>query len=323
MKAISSFQHVELDAIAMGPAVRQKFASSGEIPKAFSGIGEGMGSRPVFKLTFYDGEVLIVKAEGRTEAGAKDSISLGGKLMALMSNASASEIISDGEWGELYSIANRKETLDHYYLLDIMRAMYNGGYMFVFHKMAFIDNLRDAEGLQEAGKGHKVLTKLKEGDACVTLGKILACDRFMSNNDRFNKDGGIVNKGNIIFQKQADSTYVPLGLDFYQACVDASNMTKPPPNDNWGGMVLLNDAAMSEYATACIDSLNDEFGQDVAWENKMAPAHAHKIHRGMKEGRDALRDHLKRNQARLPDGAIERMKKLKWRASFTIGGTRG
>lgn len=297
----------ELDALALDKAVREQFKASREIPTT----RWGFDTRPVFLLTFYDGERMVVKQEvGR--AGGGDVLKLGGALMGAVSPSAKSEPLDSMETSNLFAIASEKKTLDHYYLLAVFRDP-----SALWHKMSFVENLKFGDKMLEASKGHKVLGKLMEGNALQVLGRIVAVDRFLGNNDRFTGAGKIQNKGNVIFHKQEDSRYLPVGLDFYEAQGEMSNLATPAPS-NWDGMVLKNDQTIAEYANTCVDSLNAAFGAGVACTNLLSFSCKARFAKGMQEGVQAMRAFLCGKKDLAP-GTIDRMNKLGWQVGWKQG----
>ena len=338
MKRITKLATYDMVALAMGEQVRKNFKSQGKIPKYFTGIGDGMASRPVFLLTFHDGEKLVVKAEGNRQGfnnGAIESLGAGGDIMGTISADAKSEPLDAGERLELLNIAQEKRSLDHYYLLDLILAMMGPTPVFIWHKMEFIDRLKDLEKAVENNKGGKIIGKLMQDGAMETLGKILAADMFLGNEDRFNRAGKIVNPGNIIFRKTANKLYVPIGLDFYEAMGECSNISKPlVQHQAWTGDVLKDKSTINIFGAACIRSLNEYCG---TVENNIEPLrspHTRRLIDGIVAGKDEILRHLAPQYGQLSQGVKDRMQELGWRpwgaaaansnrGAFRMGGRRG
>ena len=314
MKRITKLATYDMVALAMGEQVRKNFKSQGKIPKYFTGMGDGMASRPVFLLTFHDGEKLVVKAEGNRQGfnnGAIESLGAGGDIMGTISADAKSEPLDAGERLELLNIAQEKRSLDHYYLLDLILAMMGPTPVFIWHKMEFIDRLKDLEKAVENNKGGKIIGKLMQDGAMETLGKILAADMFLGNEDRFNRAGKIVNPGNIIFRKTANKLYVPIGLDFYEAMGECSNISKPlVQHQAWTGDVLKDKSTINIFGAACIRSLNEYCG---TVENNIEPLrspHTRRLIDGIVAGKDEILRHLAPQYGQLSQGVKDRMQEL-------------
>lgn len=296
------------------------------------GPGNWRKSRPAFRITLADGTFLVLKGEMRAGHGATahESVRWGGKMMKQVSPQAKATMLTPNELNVLLALPTTSfaTTKTQQYVQELVQSN-----MFVFYKMPFVDNLRATDTMLQQGKAAKLLAKLKGNrNALLQLGRIVAVDMFIGNEDRFNMYGRIANEGNIVFQKNAvDKTYMPVGIDFFDAQKQAASVYRTPP-DPWSGSVLMNDSTLRRFSKAAIGSLNDMFRQSLpppVTDNQLLPLlAAGTFLRGMAQGREELKDYLvrkhrlanssvvvgrARGQVRgLPPGVITRMRLLGW-----------
>jgi len=278
--------------------------------------------RPAFKVTFSDNSVLVLKGEARDGMQlhtAERIIQFGGDLMRTVSEYVQVQMCKPSEMQALRGLSDRnfgpreKAGLTRRYLTELIDSQ-----MFVFYKMPFVENLKSLSKSLKKGKGAKVLAKLKmDRNVLFELGKVVAMDLFIGNDDRFMFDGRIANEGNIVFQKNMEKRYIPVGLDFYRGG-EPSNLTAPPPNV-WGGLTLRDRQHINNFATRAIESLNEcfrrELGNNYPFSMLLDMTNTTTFAFGMTKGVEALRGNLlgKLRQGRgLPPGVVARMDQLGW-----------
>lgn len=221
--------------------------------------GNPQQSRPAWLVDMGQQGNIVVKAEfkGNTPLGAAAaSAKWGGKVMKQISPLAKPEIITSTEEAALTGLPPANFTNQSHH--DYFKLVITSG-QFVFYKMNFVDNLKSADNMMTANKGDKLILKLKTKDTMLKLGEIIAADMFNGNEDRFNKNGAVVNAGNIVFQKMADKTYKPVGLDFFEAQGQFSGAHRSGYNNNldqWSGNTLKNNNTINELSRKVVNSLN-------------------------------------------------------------------
>jgi hypothetical protein len=281
------------------------------------------GERPVFCLTFTNGEKLVVKSEIRTGSGHADqSIPLAGAMMGQVSPTVQVEMLDKSEFVSLRTLIqfpgrfrptqNAEATREYLELCTSEEAQPGSAW----YKMPFVGQLKDIT----KGTPGLMLLRLKKPPALFSFGKIVAVDQFIGNNDRFNAMGELVNEGNLLFQ-QIDGTISPVGLDFFQAQGQAANLLVGPPDWGknargkyeyiWGGENLLHENNIRFFADRAIESLNAYFSkQNIRRITLFGPDDALEFANGMKEGIRELKQFLLMRG--LPEGVRIRMDKLGW-----------
>lgn len=292
-------------------------------------------SRPVFKITFNNNEVLIVKAEvlgGKAAVVAQKSAAFGGMIMEAVSPEIKVENLSSDEIADLAAVpqgsylpANKKEVA-HSYLTDLLKETR----IFFMIKMAFVENLRSADDKLKkknadetdekvVERAKKLVTKLSTQPAMEALGKIIAADFFIGNHDRFGPSGEVVNIGNIVFEKLGDKSYKPVGLDFWDAQGENVNLAQSVALKNWAGIKLANRRSQGELAVAIIQGLNEAIrglvpgikAADLLDQTRCGAW----LVGGLEAGCQALKTKLQAIEAEkgsLPGGVRPRVEALKW-----------
>jgi hypothetical protein len=299
------------------PAMKTKTDGSGKV------VRDTWNSRPVFFIHFKDGSKLVVKAEESNDRGLKvagRSVEWGGKMMGSVSpqvqveSLTASELtvmksLNKLHYGNMGQVGEVTQEYLELYLTNPQAT---------WVKMEFVAALRDMEGMFENQKAMKLLDKLKNSsEPLFQLGRIAAIDRFVGNNDRFDPNGRIVNRGNIIFSKNEDKTYTPVGLDFYEAQGVASNLYAAPPAD-WDGLILSNPQRLQQFAGTVISSFNERIAKALDQVDTGQLIASHRVQDfldGMKDGIATLKAYLlqqSQSGKALPSGVTERMRRLGW-----------
>jgi hypothetical protein len=281
------------------------------------------GERPVFCLTFANGEKLVAKAE-LGSGHAKQSIPLGAAMMKQVSPTLQVEMLDNNELSELEKLPQFPERFRPLQNAEASRAYLElymsaeGKAMNTFYKMPFVERLMDITKVSPA----LMLIRLKKPPALFSFGKIVAVDQFIGNNDRFNAMGDLVNEDNLLFQ-QIDGQITPVGLDFFEAQGQAANLLEEPPDRQfigknkfkyvWGGENLLNENNIRFFAQNAIKSLNGYFSQQNMRQITAVFDHDDVLEfaNGMREGINELKKFLV-TRGGLPEGVRKRMDMLGW-----------
>lgn len=240
-------------------------------PEWSPGTRQRNQSRPVFRVTFTNGDMLVLKVEisQKPRGVGSQSVEYAAALMRRVSEHVSIELLTADELTALRLLRESQfqpgddAARTRAYLLSVLDEDTN-----VYYKMPFVENLRSASalergnGLDAATKSRKairLLNKLKDDKTAIRkLGKIAAVDLFNGNTDRFAPDGKVYNPGNLIFQKQEDKRYLPVGLDFFEAQgIDSSAFGAP--SADWGGKFLKTEDSIMDFAVLAINGLNDLF----------------------------------------------------------------
>lgn len=284
------------------------------------------GERPVFCVTFSNGDKLVVKGELRTGSRHADkSIPLAGMMMKQVSPALTVEMLAERELTALGTLAQNPQRFRkpnpaaaQQYLKELMGP--EGKAFFSWYKMPFFGRLGNAESKAQKNPG-LMLLRLKAPSFLHTLGKIVAVDQFIGNYDRFTPAGKLQNPGNLLFQEE-NGVPTPLGLDFFEAQGEAANLLEPPPDHSrhrdgtieykWGGENLLHETNMRFFANLAIASMN-EFFRDSRTRgiSLLGSTEALQFGDGMREGVRDLKQFLAARPG-LPEGVTARMTKLNW-----------
>jgi hypothetical protein len=296
------------------------------------------GARPVWLVTFNNGEKLVVKAEIKTDTNhANQNIPVIGMMMNRVSPSLQVEMLDDREFTALDNLKHQADrfrpieaaTESQEYLKLYLSAEGRG--LNAYYKMPFFQDLGNIKKSLENGGVRLMLLQLKQPPALFTLGKIAAVDQFIGNYDRFNQMGDVVNAENFLFQK-IGTTVTPIGLDFYQAQGEAANLMTPPPDHTshvpdkgprqgktvvkyvWGGENLLNENNIRFFAANAMKNLNEHFQECQVHRMPLRLLDEPDIlefGNGMIAGTLELKRFLGVKMG-LPDGVTARMYKLHW-----------
>ncbi|MES2185664.1 MAG: hypothetical protein V4505_14015 [Pseudomonadota bacterium] len=304
-----------------------------------SGQVSTFGTRPVFRLTFDDGTQRVLKAELVNDPGHEAKVMKTAKFIGDLHSGVSTDLdiqpFSKQDEAELKTITpeqierdTQKATVSGY-LADLVDSK-----MFVFYTMVLF-KLKDLDGkLKSTEKkregGEEDMTKLgayklakrmcTDTQLLVELGKVIAVDLFSDNKDRFDKDGRVVNAGNIMFRKNLDKTYTPVGVDFFDAQNSNAQMYAPLARpEDWGGTILVDHGKIDVFASKAIMSLNAALGAAIAphvmpAEALMGGVEVKNLARGLASGAEELRRMLLNRQKTrgVPSGVSSRMALLGW-----------
>ncbi|MBL8214937.1 MAG: hypothetical protein JNK87_29725 [Bryobacterales bacterium] len=275
-------------------------------------------TRPVFRITFRDNSALVIKAEsGGTDRDVNKNLAWGGKLMRQVSPQMKVQLLSQDEVRELRAISPMAFTPRNAraYLTDLLDATQMG--IFVWVKMPYLSGLQDADDALKKGgdKAAELYATLSTAQTMRTFGKILAIDLFIGNADRVDPiTGRIQNTGNVIFQRLGDGSLSMIGLDFYEASGEFSNLSSTFIHPRWGGLHLLNTNTMDNFAMMVIRGLNQMFEEAKINVDYFTPGHAFQLRIGMEEGVEALREFISRRlrTKTVQQGVLARAVRLNW-----------
>lgn len=284
-------------------------------PKA--GPGNWGDCRPAFLVTCNDGDRLVLKAEFNTQqtGSAAKSIAWGSAAMKQVSAQADVRLVNKVELANLKTLAMPVFQPANFSLLtqQYVHELIDSN-AFIWYRMQYVEKLRSLEGMLK-GKALKLAAKLRDRATLHALGKVVAVDLFIGNSDRFDANGQILNPGNIVFQKQANKSYTPVGLDFFDAQGQAANLNIPAPA-NWAGLILLDRDTIRLHAEKCVDSLNALLRKHkVPDSDLLSSLSIGTFAVGMWDGAIDLRDFLlqKATEGRFPSGLRDRMDKLGWK----------
>ncbi len=274
-------------------------------------------TRPVFRITFRDNSALVVKAEsGGTGRDVDKNLAWGAKLMRQVNPQLKVQLLTQDEVRELRGISPMAFTPRNAraYLGDLLDATQAG--IFVWMKMPYINRLQDADdALKGENRALELYDTLSQSHTMRMFGKILAVDLFIGNADRVDPlTGRIQNTGNVIFQRLGDGSLSMIGLDFYEASGEFSNLSSTFIHPRWGGLHLLNTNTMDNFAMMVIRGLNQMFEEARMDFDHFTPGHAFQLRIGMEEGVEALREFIsKRLRAKtVQQGVLARAVRLNW-----------
>jgi len=305
------------------------------------------GSRPAFLIKLQNGSKCVLKGEilsatdvASRKIGLKSAVFIGGMHSHLTSDLNVVPV-SDDEMLELCNL--RADEIDFSgpadaavtYIRDLV-----GSNMFVFYTMAFVEGLKNLESQVDKGKDKTDLAKVgacklarkmcTDSRLLPELGKVIAVDLFSGNTDRFSKEGKIVNSGNILFRKNLDKTYSPVGVDFFEAQGDSKMYAPLLDPQSWGGRILADKQEIDRFASRAVMSLNNAFAAAIQpvpmpLDAILGGAQVVALANGISSGADELRRYLLnlRKQARgVPAGVASRMDVLGWTNTGWVSATK-
>lgn len=294
-----------------------------------------VGERPVWRLTFTDQEKLVVKAEIKTTTNnANQNIQSGGMLMRTATPRMEVELLVEPEFEALAKVAQdanrfrppKEATASQEYLQLYLSG--DARAVNAYYKMPFFTGVGSIESTVKKRGAGLMMLQLRQPPALFMLGKIAAVDQFIGNFDRFDAMGEIVNIGNFLFDKGDGGAITPIGLDFYNAQGEASNLVNPPPDNTmqvnsngkkimryaWGGENLLNENNIRFFAHNAMMNLNGEFltmQPGRVQVHLFDPPEITEFGNGMLAGVQELKRFLS-SKPGLPNGVRARMDKLGW-----------
>jgi hypothetical protein len=294
-------------------------------------------TRPVFLFTFTDNSKIVLKAEvatDRKQEALKSAVFIANLHSTLTSDLGVVAVSQT----ELQNLLGLTETEFEggfpraalTYLRDLI-----GAPIFVWYTMSFITGLKSLEKQSEKNTdndsmakvgAYKLAMKMKSDPQMLPdLGKVVAVDLFSGNTDRFGPDGGIVNPGNIVFRKELDKRYTPVGVDFFESGNSNARMYTPVSDTvNWPGKLLADRAKIGIFANAAIRNLNTMLSnamspRQMPQEAVLGLEEEKRFAFGIQAGAQELRTMFQRMQYSrgVPSGVAQRMELLGW----TLKGT--
>lgn len=306
-------------------------------------------SRPVFLLTFADRSQRVLKGEITDQSGNE-----GAEFIASLQSVVGADlgvlILSPEDIAELADM--RKDIIHngagrhpHAATINAFIKDMATSNMFIFYTMTFVSDLKslesqahqtkkngDERALDKMGVVKLARRMVQDRTLLPALGKVVAVDIFCGNADRFGPDGKIVNSGNILFRKNLDKTYTPVGIDFFDVQGEFSKMTTPLlPGQmvNWPGLMLSagNAQQLAAFASKAMMSLNASFrasmgGRTMPSDAVLGAMEVNAFKSGLAAGAAELRAHLLGmvgRLAHLPAGVQSRMDLLGWQRWIAAG----
>ncbi|QGZ65500.1 hypothetical protein [Paraburkholderia acidisoli] len=294
------------------------------------------GTRPVFHLVCGDGTQRALKGEiideNSNAQNASDNAALIGELQSLVGVNLDVSVLGAADVQALTGVTPAMMVHANPNCAAAYLSGLAGSGMFVFYTMTYIESLKtlekqqvkqkDVDGMRQFG-AVKLARKMR-GDAQLlpALGRVVAVDLFCGNFDRFAANGDIVNVGNIMFQKDADKKYTPVGVDFFEAQGQFARMTAPLTAAqllNWPGAILADAMRLDAFASRAVMGLNQAFQHGVSPHAMPADAildatDVQAFRTGLSEGAEALRSYLLglRHRGVASPGVQSRLDALGW-----------
>ncbi len=310
---------------------------------------EGKAGHPVYLLTTSGGEQYVVKME-RTKGG--DDVKTASRSMEMMyamarvvGGGVSSRSLEDSEVAAFFAMARRlavdeatqqeMHTMEGYarpLKSERKRTTWLPGFThtgidqnpMMWIIMDFQKGLKDLEGLMKSpdlSQIFRTLTDLQKDSNLAALGRILAVDMFLGNNDRFDLErGGITNPGNVFFVSE-NGAYTLHGIDPVSPNgTNAFHMALDKQSGRWLGFMLNDDAKLKWIAWMALESVVSALfpklrrNQQVKFAFAFGPAEKDKVYEGIKQGKALIHVLCNRmmQSPRRPAGLQSRMEALGW-----------
>jgi len=292
---------------------------------------------PVWKVTMTGNHSVIVKAENSMGARSRDaglvSAAFGVMLMAAVTPGMEAVKLSQNEYRALWDVNQthvKPQANDHgvaakALLTDILKTNID---KFIVFKMPFVPNLLALDKAKQTNKTAEFAQHLVDDDyaATVELGKILAVDLFIGNDDRFAENGDLINPGNVLLHKDSHNKWHAIGLDHYSSGGQHSNLATPAPQ-GWGGTRLNTLSLLVNFAGKIKTALNATGTRQNQPALNLQAKFQDKLAQGLAEGAAMIRSTVQHAEpSTIPDGVKSRFQTLHWdlqapRNSRTATGT--
>ncbi|HEY3739757.1 MAG TPA: hypothetical protein VGL53_07930 [Bryobacteraceae bacterium] len=231
-------------------------------PNAITDI-KGLEDRPVYfvKMDRSPEWNLVVKMDAKNrEADTSDdvavSIKWGSKLMKHVNSREVNVKVMTPVEVEAFKAAARQKFPPH--SIQYMNLSNIGP---VFVKMPFVRGLTDADMWDSKTQSADPqlikanIPKFMDDTVWTELGKVVAVDLFIGNNDRFDSAGKWINHGNVMF---VGPTNRVIGLDtFDYNSHDKSNLKTGGGFDEL--RILIDAGRRNTFARACVESVGKGF----------------------------------------------------------------
>jgi hypothetical protein len=221
----------------------------------------------------------VVKTESRVAGftGAdKTAVQTSIMLMRQAARGGKGRVLTEAETGAFLQGTRPLLSAEDREFLDD-EAKGHGNVKPIWILLGFKDGLIDLRGMvgaPDAAKAAQVLLSLHDEENLDRLGRILATDMFLHNNDRFNfrpNGTGILNFGNVFFVDKGNGDFKIKGLDVFDPSTNTALMStvvrKGCEKDDWrderywSGPLLKDRGRITKVAQNALDSLFKELGE--------------------------------------------------------------
>jgi hypothetical protein len=301
-----------------------------QVAKTQSGNWDNWNCRPVWMVQLTNHVKLVIKAEVGVQLGAAKSIKFGAKIMHKLDEETKAAPLTEnelavlGRTGKMRFCSRGGGAHGGELAVEYLNYVRTAGADYTWVKMKFVDDLVDLGGiLKNQTDASNLLVEMRMyPEILESLGEVVAGDIFIGNEDRFSHGGKgnigkIVNEGNILFRKTATKGMRGIGLDWFEAQGDSSNLNMPPPPD-WCGMLLDDRARLNLFAKNAVDGINEMFFNkipDLTQDELLTIQSAGNFSDGLLSGRDKLKKYLNDRSTSgkaIPSGVLARMQRLRW-----------
>ncbi|MGH8548085.1 MAG: hypothetical protein ACRERU_05700, partial [Methylococcales bacterium] len=277
-------------------------------------------SRPIFSIEFRDVSKLVLKGEFKQPSLpgklAAQSLKVDSRIMKQVSPEAKIKLISESECTVLLSLLRRHFATGQVgertqqYLTELLKSG-----RFAFFKMGYQKDLEDLN-CSDTNEIRRIFVSFRDEPAVLKkLGEIVAVDFFIGNTDRFDKDGRIVNYGNVFLLRK--DVRMPVGLDFFAESSESVSLFGGSLA-TWEGKILKDVGWVLTFSEKAINCLNEYFSAklpQLTSKELLGPKAVNTLAAGIAEGSEKIKAYLKRkigaNKA-VPSGVMERMKILGW-----------
>lgn len=239
--------------------------------------------RPVFLATATDGSHVVLKQEVLQHAGEKINLKFALKVMKTGSDSAKGKVLTDAEVQAL------RDYMDTYeYIAEVLGKELDpdrqalkqcldeqNGAWFKMEKLEGVVDMKDARERAAAGDKSGIrdfAAALNATDGLESLGRIVACDLWNGNADRFSPHGTgradlavTTNVGNVLISLQ-NGHLKPVGLDAYEAMGAYRDVRQTLDNlefgDYWSGRLLASNqsAPLGQFAKQIVEDLETMLG---------------------------------------------------------------
>ncbi|HCT59218.1 MAG TPA: hypothetical protein DGD08_18610 [Gemmatimonas aurantiaca] len=298
--------------------------------------------RPVFLATATDGSEVVLKQEVLQHAGEKENLKFALKVMKTGSDSAKGKILTDTEVRALQDYIDTYE-----YIADVLgkeldpdkKALktcldeQNGAWF----KMDKGDGVVDMKGARErAAAGDKsgirdIAAALNATDGLESLGRIVACDLWNGNADRFSPHGTgrsdlivTTNVSNVLLSVQ-NGNLKPIGLDAYEAMGAYRDMRQTLDNlefgDYWSGRLLgtAQSGPLTQFCKQIVEDLETMLGprnrKNLLGRKKRLVSNAvNRLKHGIVSGALPIKAKMRQvaGKPNPPAGLIDRLTALNW-----------
>jgi hypothetical protein len=307
--------------------------------------------RPVFLIGYSTSATttaqFVVKAETSgviakgVTADVKNAVQSSIMLMRDAARGARGRVLTEGERRDFLQAARPLlgSAADQTYL-DVLR---DEGTKLLWMLLGFKAGLVDLQGVidsQAVLRACQVLLSLRDDENLDRLGRILATDLFLNNNDRFSikpNESSIQNLGNVFFVDKGNGTFKIKGLDVFDPSSNNALMSTTVrkgcdrmdsrDENYWSGPLLKDPDKRARVAQNALDSLYAELGgvlreakfpEPLIRNYKFSESHTKVVVKGMEAALVVIKASCKLRLAQMragkvnADGLKSRMKVMGW-----------